>query len=456
MKRVLCFILSLSLILCLNVSFASDKTGNAATGKDSAAALLANVKHLKQSTVRMEANGKVIYFDPVWLDGAPKDADIIFITHTHGDHFSVGDIKNLSKDGTILVVTEDGAAMARKEGIKSIVSVVPNREYSVGGIKFKTVPAYNTNKEFHPKSNKWVGYIVTANSANYYFAGDTDIIPEMKALKVDVAFLPIGGTYTMNVQEAIKAANEIKPKVAVPIHFADVVGTTDDAVAFVSGLDRSIKGVIVKDLLYGVSHLKQSTVRMQANKVIYFDPIGIEGEPKDADVIFITHAHGDHFEIDSLKKLAKSDTIFVLPGDCVKQAVDAGLLNVVAARPSRSYEIEGLKFNTVPAYNIDKDYHKKESNWVGYIVTVNNTSYYFAGDTDKIPEMKDIKANVVFLPVGGTYTMTAKEAAEAANLINPLVAVPIHFADVVGTVEDAKNFINSLNPSIKGVILKKT
>lgn len=210
----------------------------------------------------------------------------------------------------------------------------------------------------------------------------------------------------------------------------------------------------MKDLLGGVSHLKQSTIRIQSDKVVYFDPIRINGTPGDADALFISHSHYDHFSVEDVKKLVKKDTVLVLPEDCVKAAKEAGLTNVMTVRPSLGYEVGGLKFDTVPAYNIDKDFHKKESNWVGYIVTVNETSYYFAGDTDFIPEMKDIKTDVAFLPVGGTYTMTWKEAVEAANTIKPLAAVPIHFADIVGTADDAKNFVNGLGSTIKGTILK--
>ena len=210
-----------------------------------------------------------------------------------------------------------------------------------------------------------------------------------------------------------------------------------------------------KDLLKGVSHFKQSTIRIQDNKTIYFDPFEIEGKPSDADIIFISHSHYDHFSIEDIKKLVKKDTVLVLPGDCIKKAIDVGFTNVITVQPPRTYEVGGLKFSTVPAYNINKKFHKKESCWVGYIVNLSNITYYFAGDTDNIPEMKDIKADVVFLPVGGTYTMTWLEAVDAANSINPLVAVPIHFLDIVGTEDDAKNFTSRIHSSIKGVILKK-
>ncbi len=445
MKRVFSVILAMVLILSISASLAADNGG---------VSLLKDVQHLKQSTIRMEAGAKVIYVDPVWIDDAKQDADIIFVTHTHGDHYSIQDIKKLMKKDATLVITEDGVDAAQKEGITNIKAVVPDKNYNVGGIRFKTVSAYNKDKPFHPKSNNWVGYIITANNADYYFAGDTDVYPEMRYIKADVAFLPVGGTYTMTAQEAIEAANLISPEIAVPIHFADVVGNSVDAMNFVRGLDNGIKGVVLKDLLNGVSLLKQSTIRIQGNKTIYFDPMGIEGEPKDADVIFISHSHGDHFSVDDIKKLAKDNAVLIVPGDCVKPVVDAGFTNIVTVSPSKSYEVDGLKFNTVPAYNIGKDFHKKESNWMGFIVNVNGISYYFAGDTDMIPEMNDIKASVVFLPVGGTYTMTSQEAVEAANIMNPLVAVPIHYYDVVGTKEDAQNFVKSLNSSINGVLLK--
>jgi L-ascorbate metabolism protein UlaG (beta-lactamase superfamily) len=209
-----------------------------------------------------------------------------------------------------------------------------------------------------------------------------------------------------------------------------------------------------KDLIKDITHLKQSTIRMQGNHIIYFDPFGIEGNPKDADIIFITHSHYDHFSPEDIRKVNKVDTVLVLPEEFAKTAVKAGFENIVTVMPSEHYEVKGLQFDTVPAYNTDKLFHKKKYNWVGYIVNVNNASYYFAGDTDLIPEMKEIKADVAFLPVGGTYTMTWKEAVEAANTIKPEVAVPIHYADVVGSVQDAKNFANGVHPPICGVILK--
>lgn len=168
------------------------------------------------------------------------------MTHAHWDHFSVEDIRKVMKDGAILVATGDAAKKAREEGFGNILTVVPSKAYDADGISFETVPAYNTDKEFHKKKNGWVGYIVKINGSAYYAAGDTDVIPEMKNIKADVAFLPVGGTYTMDAAQAAEAANIIRPVAAVPIHFADVVGTEEDARKFVKGLDSGIEGVILK------------------------------------------------------------------------------------------------------------------------------------------------------------------------------------------------------------------
>jgi L-ascorbate metabolism protein UlaG (beta-lactamase superfamily) len=151
----------------------------------------------------------------------------------------------------------------------------------------------------------------------------------------------------------------------------------------------------------------------------------------------------------------KASTKIIITADGVESLVKENFNNVIAVYPLESYKLNGLEFKTVPAYNLNKDFHKKDSNWVGYILNINNTSYYFAGDTDVIPEMKDFNVDVAFLPVGGTYTMNATEAAQAANIIKPLVAVPIHYGDVVGSAEDAKTFVNLIDDSIQGLILKK-
>lgn len=207
-------------------------------------------------------------------------------------------------------------------------------------------------------------------------------------------------------------------------------------------------------LLNGVSHMKQSTVRILGGRTVYFDPYDIQEEINDADVIFISHSHYDHFSVKDIRKIAKNETMLVIPEDCTRDAEKAGFKNIMIAVPNSSYEAAGLKFSAVPAYNTDKKFHRKMSNWVGYVLNMNDAVYYFAGDTDYIPEMKNIKADVVFLPVGGVYTMNWKEAVEAANVMRPQIAVPIHFKDIVGSFEDAEKFIQGIHSNIHGVILK--
>jgi len=209
-----------------------------------------------------------------------------------------------------------------------------------------------------------------------------------------------------------------------------------------------------QEILKGVRLMKNASVRIQRSRTVYFDPYMIEGCENDADFIFISHCHYDHFSPDDIRKISRDDTVLIAPESCIRQMAGEGFDNVFAVRPSESYEVGGLSFGTVPMYNIGKQFHPKQNNWVGYIVRLDGISYYFAGDTDIIPEMKDIDADAAFLPAGGTYTMTASQAAKAAAIIRPKVAVPIHYADVAGTVEDGAVFLKELDGSVEGVLLK--
>lgn len=206
-------------------------------------------------------------------------------------------------------------------------------------------------------------------------------------------------------------------------------------------------------LLKGVSLMKNAAIRIQRDKVYWFDPFRIDGEPRDADFIFISHDHWDHLSPEDIRKVIKNDTVLIAPESSAALLEGEGW-NVTAVQPSKSYEVGGVSFITVPMYNVGKKFHEKSENFVGYVVRIDGVDYYFAGDTDLVPEMESIKADVAFLPVGGTYTMDASEAARAANIIKPAVAVPIHYADVVGTVEDGEAFIRGLDKPIKGVLLK--
>ena len=208
--------------------------------------MLENIEVLYHSSIRINKE-KIIYIDPFKINKNYNDADIIFITHDHYDHYSEEDIDKVINENTTIIIPDELLTKLLRKGINknAIITVEPNKNYMVQGIKFETISAYNTNKTFHPKENGWVGYIIIINGIRYYIAGDTDITEENKKVKCDVAFVPVGGTYTMNFKEAANLINEIKPKIAIPIHYGSVVGTEQDAIDFIRLLHPEIKGIIL-------------------------------------------------------------------------------------------------------------------------------------------------------------------------------------------------------------------
>ena len=192
------------------------------------------------------AKDKIVYIDPFRINEVPHDADYIFITHSHYDHFSTQDILKVAKIDTIFISTEDTKSSLELMGIpeEQIVIVEPNNKYEVKGIKFETVPSYNENKKYHPKENNWVGYVIELNGNQYYIAGDTDNISEIQNIKCDIAFLPIGGEFTMNPQEAADLANKTECKIVVPTHYAELVGTKEDLDEFIKLTNKEVKVLI--------------------------------------------------------------------------------------------------------------------------------------------------------------------------------------------------------------------
>ena len=182
--------------------------------------MLDNIELLCHSSIRINKE-KIIYIDPYNIEKKYNDADLIFITHDHYDHYSEEDIDKVKKEDTVIIAPEELLTKLLRKGFRldHIITVEPNKEYITEGIKFETVPAYNTNKQFHPKENEWVGNIIEIKGISYYIAGDTDITEENKKVKCDVAFVPVGGTYTMDFKEAAYLINEIKPKIAIPTHY---------------------------------------------------------------------------------------------------------------------------------------------------------------------------------------------------------------------------------------------
>ena len=208
--------------------------------------MLDNIEVLTHSCIKISKN-KVIYIDPFNIERVYNDADLIFITHDHYDHYSEEDIDKVKKDDTVFIVPEELLTKLLKKGIKQdcIIAIEPNQTERVLGIRFKTIPAYNVNKTFHPKENGWLGYIIEIDGIKYYIAGDTDANEDNIKVKCDVAFVPVGGTYTMNFREAAQFINEIKPKIAVPIHYGSIVGTKQDAINFVQLLHSDINGIML-------------------------------------------------------------------------------------------------------------------------------------------------------------------------------------------------------------------
>lgn len=181
--------------------------------------------------------GIIIYIDPFRINEEKHDADLILITHDHYDHYSPEDIKKVIKEDTIIVAPKTIKELNNKE---NIIFVEPNKTYNIKGYKMDTIPAYNINKHFHPKENNWVGYIIEIEGIKYYIAGDTDIIPENRQIKCDVALIPIGGTYTMDYKEASELINIIKPKIAIPTHYGSIVGDITDGEKFKKLIDNTI------------------------------------------------------------------------------------------------------------------------------------------------------------------------------------------------------------------------
>ncbi len=197
--------------------------------------------------------------------------------------------------------------------------------------------------------------------------------------------------------------------------------------------------------------LVHSAIRMVVDgKIIYIDPFSLEKNYNDADYICITHAHYDHYSPEDIEKVKKDDSIILITEDLYVNVLKLGFKEnrIVIVEPEKKYNVEGLLIETVSAYNVDKQFHPKENGWVGYIFKCTTSRVYVTGDTDVTPEALKVHCDLIFVPVGGTYTMDYGEAARLVNTIKPTIAVPIHYGKIVGSSEDAKNFKCLLNSNI--------
>lgn len=201
-----------------------------------------------------------------------------------------------------------------------------------------------------------------------------------------------------------------------------------------------------------------SSIRLETKegKVIYVDPYGFKAEPHDADLILVTHTHFDHFSPEDIARVRKPGTVFVMPATSKGEFSKAGFANESAtflAPNEQAMPLPGIEIETVPAYNATKRFHPKENGWLGYVVDVDGVRVYVAGDTDDLPENREIDCDVALVPAGGTYTMDAREAAAFVNALKPAVAIPEHYGTVAGSANDGKTFAGLVDAGI-AVVLK--
>lgn len=194
---------------------------------------------LGHDSFRIEA-AKTVYFDPYQISSGTR-ADLILISHEHFDHCSPEDVAKIQGPETVIITEKDSA----KKLTGDVRVVAPGDSLDVAGLKIEAVPSYNTDKDFHPKKNDWLGFILEIESVRIYHAGDTDFIPEMKDFETDIALLPVSGTYVMTAGQAVEAALAIKPALAIPMHYGAIVGSEEDALHFKSALEGKIEVVIL-------------------------------------------------------------------------------------------------------------------------------------------------------------------------------------------------------------------
>ena len=198
----------------------------------------------------------------------------------------------------------------------------------------------------------------------------------------------------------------------------------------------------------------QSSIKLVLDKIIYFDPYKIEEDKHDADIIFITHNHYDHMDVDSILKVKNENTIIVTPKSMEEIIKNIEFKKYIFLNPGDDINIESINIKAIPAYNIEKTFHPRENHWLGYIVTYNNISYYIAGDTDKTEDNEKIKCDIALIPIGGHFTMDVNEAAELIRIINPKTVIPIHYGTIIGDASDGKRLANILSDTNIEIIEK--
>ena len=200
----------------------------------------------------------------------------------------------------------------------------------------------------------------------------------------------------------------------------------------------------------------QSSIRIRCGAgTVYADPFHMKISPHDADIVLITHDHYDHFSPEDLAKVINPATILVVPEKVADKAAafSAQVKAIETVLPGQQYQIAGLSLETVPSYNRIKPFHPKKNGWVGYLLDLDGQRVFIAGDTDKTTENSTVQCDIALVPVGGKFTMDAKEAADLINTIRPAAAIPTHYGTIVGKKSDGERFASMVDPAIETKII---
>lgn len=201
---------------------------------------------------------------------------------------------------------------------------------------------------------------------------------------------------------------------------------------------------------------KQNSIKLiKQNKVIYIDPYKLKGKQEPADIIFITHPHYDHFSLKDIQKCKKSDTKIVVTYDLKDEVINCGFSkdDVIVVKPNEKHKVFDINFETIPSYNLFKSFHPKNNNWVGYLIELDGYKYYIVGDSDVNEDILKVKCDVLFVPIGGKYTMNYVEAVGFTNRIKPKYVIPTHYGSFWKGKKEGEFFKNLVKGPTKCIIL---
>ena len=183
------------------------------------------------------------------------------------------------------------------------------------------------------------------------------------------------------------------------------------------------------------------------NDQIYIDPLRVDGGV-EVKYVFITHSHWDHYSVDDIKKVITPSTKIICPKSMASEVEGVFENQIIYVQPQQKYSVDDIGFETFNAYNINKPFHPKQNGWVGYVLTIDNERVMTVGDSDVTPELRNINADILLLPIGGHYTMDLVEASEFTNAIQPKKVIPTHYGDIVGDKNMGKQFKQLINKGI--------